>query len=533
MTTTLTSMLDFLARHPKLLARRETFVSTHFTEVRYCLRRVVEELQDIEDDLARQLSSGLQRGLLEWLTAPKPFGPEILQGLASLGIDAQLEARWGSELARRIGDAKQALGALSGIRNPLRPAIAEAVADLRRDGRPFRVYCHRTAVEHYQSALAEAGLDSLSESQLLHSIVDYRETELFDVLIKVGPLKVRGWGSAPDALITAAKFLELRAFVWEGAADDPDFGYDPVATDANANDRGRTDTAQSYGRGLAWNVQVHGSQVRGPLRVERALVDEISLFRELSKRDGLRKAVLVALKGGQGVLLTPNSHVTVLTVKESAGVIRRGPARELLSRGAFLVRPHLGSIDLGGTRAELGSFSQRWKERLAQLADADRVGLVERLRSRGLDLFRLSDAIHHWLKPPTTVIHAPQQIRHFKVLIEVLGLNGEIAHNSGKRAWWQLAWDEISRSRGVAIRDGVIEQDIREQECISALEASMAEIVAVAMDENSFRYSFPPGSQVSGLVMFDAVEAIEDGFMVPEGELTILRELKEADQWRA
>lgn len=532
MTVTLTNLFDFFAQNPKLRARRETFVSPNFTEVRYCFRGVVEELHDVEDDLARQLSSGLQRALLEWLTAPKPFETDILQGLVSLGTTAQLEARWGSELGRRIRDAKAALQLLCTDRNPLRLSIAETVANLRREGRQFRVFCHRTAVEHYQTALTDAGFEPLSESLLLHSILDYRETELFDVLIKVGPLKVRGWGSAPDALVTAPKFLELRTFVWEGAADDPDFGYDPADIEPNDEIEG-TDGAQSHGRNVAWNTRVHGAHLPSPTREQRALVDEFNLFRELSKRDGLRKAVLVALSGGHGVLLTPNSHVTVLAVNGAGGAIRRGSARELLCRGSFLVRPQLGSIDLGGTRAELGSFSRRWKERLSQLAEADRAGLVERLRRGGLDLFRLSDAIHHWLKPPTTVIHAPQQIRHFKVLIEVLGLNGEIAHNAGKRAWWELAWEEISRSRGVAIRDGVIEQDIREQECISALEGRMAEIVVVAMNEASFRFAFPPGSLVSGLAMFDKVEAVEDGFMVPEGELTILRDLKEADQWRA
>jgi len=51
----------------------------------------------------------------------------------------------------------------------------------------------------------------------------------FEVLIKMGPLRSKGWGSAPDAIVSAPRFGTLVQIVWAGCADEDDFGYDPVA----------------------------------------------------------------------------------------------------------------------------------------------------------------------------------------------------------------------------------------------------------------------------------------------------------------
>ena len=57
---------------------------------------------------------------------------------------------------------------------------------------------------------------------------DYREVEPFDVLVKVGPLRSKGWGSAPDATLSAPRFAKMVQIVWSGCGDEDDFGYDPA-----------------------------------------------------------------------------------------------------------------------------------------------------------------------------------------------------------------------------------------------------------------------------------------------------------------
>jgi hypothetical protein len=285
--------------------------------------------------------------------------------------------------------------------------------------------------------------------------------------------------------------------------------------------------------GVVSRTQRYGADDRAAEERETPLVDEITLFREMGKRDGVRKAVFITLDGGHGVLLTPHSPVLVLAMQNGEAQLERGPAEDVLARGVFLVRPLLDDIDLGGTRAEIGHYSREWKARLAEMVLEDRNGLIEKLRTAGLGLVHLSDAIDHWLRPPTTVIHSPQQVRHFKILIEVLGLGDRLDARARGRGWWQLAWDEISRSRGVAIRDGVIEHELAEEQCVRALESYMDEIRTCANADGSFRFGLPPGGAISGTVMFNRVDAIEDGFLAPESELRILRDVREADQWRA
>lgn len=532
MTVTTTKLLEFLAQNPTLEVQREVFACAPFARARRALRRIVEEFREAEEDDASELSMVLQVSLLEWLTTPRPFESDIHGILSSLGGRARIEGRWGHRIADCVEEALSSLQTLSTTENPLRAAFSRSVSALRQEGRDFRIYCHRSAIEHHQSALVEAGIAPIEADRFLHSVVDYRESDLFDVLVKVGPLRTRGWGSAPDAILTAPRYGELRLYVWSGSADEPGFGYDPIAP-RTSDQEGASWYESKNDFGVVSNTVRYGGDDRLPDEQDVAFVDEISLFREMGRRDGLRKAVFITVDGGHGVLLTPYSPVVALSCLNGEMRLVRGPATEVLARGAFLVRPVLDAIDLGGTHAELGYYSREWKARLAEMAREDRNGLVDELRRAGLGLVHLSDAIDHWLRPPTTVIHSPQQVRHFKILTEVLGIGERPDTRARGRSWWQLAWDEISRSRGVAIRDGVIEHEILETQCISALESYMEEIRACASAYGSFSFGFPPGSAIRGTVMFNRVEAIEDGFLAPESELRILRELKEADQWRA
>src|SRR5690606_17542437 len=112
-----------------------------------------------------------------------------------------------------------------------------------------------------------------------------------------------------------------------------------------------------------------------------------------------------------------------------------------------------------------------WKTRLNSEYSNDPEGLVERLWDAGLELLGLHSCIRHWCKTATTVIHAPQQKRHFEILISVLGI-GFGAHEerwARRAAWWQYAWDEIRCARGEAIQTGRQEQQIVDQQLLEAL----------------------------------------------------------------
>jgi len=175
---------------------------------------------------------------------------------------------------------------------------------------------------------------------------------------------------------------------------------------------------------------------------------------------------------------------------------------------------------LQGLHAEDARFSRIWKEMLKAEFAREPESLVNRLWDAGLELIGLHSRIEHWCRPSTTVIHAPQQIRHFRILIEVLG-NAFDAGESGRRVgadWWQIAWDEVRRSRGEAIQTGVQEQQIIDEQLLLALRALDTEIRA-SLGQPMFQLSIPSHQNLRGVFRFYRVLAVEEGFLVPPGEL--------------
>jgi hypothetical protein len=166
--------------------------------------------------------------------------------------------------------------------------------------------------------------------------------------------------------------------------------------------------------------------------------------------------------------------------------------------------------------------------------NANAIVLTNRLREAGLDLVHLEAAIRHWCRPPTAVIHAPQQMRHFEILVRVLGLGGGNNHYfNGAAAWWRSAWNEIRRSRGEAIQAGVHEQEIVDEQLLVILRSLLPQIREKASSNVGFHLQIPDGRDVQGAFLFFKVSGIEEGFLVPETELKKVCDLNTIEQWRA
>ena len=67
----------------------------------------------------------------------------------------------------------------------------------------------------------------------LHTLKDYKVSEIHDTLIKVGPLRSFGWGSVPDAILSAPHYSTMLHFIWSGSRDEDSFGFDPIAAETN------------------------------------------------------------------------------------------------------------------------------------------------------------------------------------------------------------------------------------------------------------------------------------------------------------
>jgi len=503
-----------------------------FADLRRSLREIILRLRETEDPDAIEASDAIRIHLSEWLTAPVPFDQRLVEWSSALGALARIETRWGCDVRKAHDAAIDAARELQRFENPARIGLRDVMLRLSKEGCPWRIFCHRRARGHFESLGDNI---KFSAETFLHSVADYRDTSLFGVLLKFGPLRSRGWGSAPDALLTAPRFRTLTQFVWAGSADEGGFGLDPVASASS----GTLETPIGQSLAARWTrrtVEIGDTSARasGP----EPVLDELSYFQDFSRGTSpLRPAVLIDVGDDCGVLLPPNGREPSVNPQEEGDDSPfdfRVPG-ETLAVGMFLIRGHLDDVDFGGVQATDGRYSRVWKQKLASALSTSTPDLVTRLRDAGLHLHHLAGDARRWCKAPTNVIHAPQQKRHFEILVRVLGIDHDAGTPSSvrRRPWWQYAWYEIARSRGEAIMEGAQRQEIMYEELFTLLRDALPELKTAAPTRRRFCYAIPPGRSLSGVVHFHPVRSIEAGFRVPEYALREIIDLDTVEQWRA
>lgn len=464
------------------------------------------------------------------------FDNAVLLALKEMGVPVAVESRWGRDISSHYEDACRTAENLLDLENPVRAKLANIIEGLRKKGQPFRIFCHRRSREHFNSIFTASGGAALPGDVFIHSVAEYRQADPFDVLLKVGPLRSRGWGSAPDALLTAPRFDTLIQVVWSGCSDEPGFGYDPVHAPLPegeaAHDPGAAADRYAPSLHLRWKVQESRSRDNTTgCHDDPTDINEFEEFTRLTQSTGVQRATLVQVDEDHGILYPPHSQVLGLdTATGSVGYQKLG---ETFLEGMFLILPELNDAQLTGLQAQDGHFSAIWKEKLNAEYRRDPVALANRLRDAGLGLLGLDTAVDRWCQPSSTVIHAPQSMRHFEILVKVLGLDfgpSEIAQRR-QAAWWQLAWDEIRRARGEAIQIGFQEQQIVDDQVRAALRALDTEIRA-NVGQRTFQLVIPPGHSLQGVFRFYRVLAVEEGFQTHPSEMRSLCELKRIDQWR-
>lgn len=536
MPVTASRLFDFLAERSACLIERQEIVSAAFGDLRRSLRFMIVALTEGGDWEAKEIADRLRSVISEWLTVPVSFDDAVLRVLREMGEPPAIEARWGRDIRGHFEDACRTAEDLLARQNPVREALSHSIQTLREMGRSFRIFCHRRSREHFESLASEFGIAALPENTFIHSVAEYREAEPFDSLLKVGPLRSRGWGSAPDALLTAPRFNTLIQIVWSGCSDEPGFGYDPVAPPTpESGCQSESSVTDRYSRSLHIKWAVRETRSRdGSISANGNIpdVNDLDVFTRLTQPVDVQRATLVQVDDAHGILYPPHSRV--LSFDGGSQSIGYRLPGETLQEGMYLILPIVDDVRLAGLQAEEGRFSRLWKERLNAEFRRDPAGLVKRLQDAGLRLLQLRSRIEHWCRAPSTVIHAPQQMRHFEILIKVLGLDFDADQNAHRprAAWWQFAWDEVRRARGEAIQTGFQEQQIIDEQLLVALRALDTDIQA-NLDQETFQLPIPPSQPLSGVFRFYRVRAIEEGFQAPPGELKMLCELSRIDQWRA
>jgi hypothetical protein len=532
-TITASQVFAFLEQQSIRSIERRELHDSSFSVLRRNMRLVIVRLHEDGDDDTQESADRLRRLLSEWLTVPVPFD-DVLESVSALGDAEAVERRWGHDICVAYGRACAAARLLHRTENPARTEVRDTICQLQDSGTTWKIYCHRRARRHFESIFAGEPLPS---DIFLHSVKDYREAAPFDVLVKVGPLRSKGWGSAPDAIISAPRFARLVQIVWSGCGDEDDFGYDPagivsgvagVPVPSRAPDRAAR-------HAIRWTREVINVGDATDIAAATVDEDELKLFRNLGRVAEVRRATLLEIDDEDGVFYPPNSKILIFDPAPHADepIGFRLPG-EMLSEGTYLIWPLLGATDLGAVSAGEGRYSSIWKSRLRDEVRRAPDDFVRRLRAAGIDLRHLQSCVRLWCRPPSTVIHAPQQRRHFEILVSVLGIDHDAAPASRppRRPWWEYAWSEIGHARGEAIQTGIQEHEIVDEQLFDILNDILPDIRLRAAAESIFEVAIPDGRELTGAVRFYRIRSIEGGFLVPDTMLKVICDLDTVEQWR-
>jgi hypothetical protein len=535
---TVTKLFDFLSKNNSFSVDRREIFSVQFSTLRYNLRYIIKSLNEFDTN-SQDISQNLRRILSEWLTVPVHFDNEMVNSIF-MGDLPSVTRQWGRDIAYAYQNANDAVNILIQNENPLRSELRKVISDLKTNNSSFKIFCHRLARPCFESIMTDSLGITNSESLFLHSVKNYRESPIFEFLLKVGPFRSKGWGSIPDAVLTAPRFKILINLIWSGCKDELGFGLDPVTgstiIEQASSDLSKPseDKAKPIINWVSVTKKIGDSLLENKLLVNDE--DEFQMFQVMDKTRQMRSATLVQVDVDYGILVPSHSKVFSFdpSVIANEQVGRRLP-EETLNEGMYIVSFEQTSTDIGigSIQVKDGRFSPIWKERLKGEFYKDQNGFCERLFRAGIKLTWLNSRVKEWCKMLTTVIPAPQKMEHFKTLIDTLNLNSQQVSSSGIQIqWWQYAWAEIRQSRGEAISEGLFEQGIKDDKIEEILKKLQPQILEKSKNENHLTVEISKGNEFQGRFILSKIVSIESGFHAPEAVLWQINEIRDFITWR-
>jgi len=530
-----TDMFHFLQSPRSYVIDMVEVISPTFSLLRRHVLSIVASFAETDESSVEDISQCLRATMSQLLTVPLPFGDTIIEALQLLGDPNSVAGRWGRDVNADLVSALGYARALRDAVNPLRDWLRTELEQLIHSGISFRILCHSRDEGSFRTILSDADSSHLLGDIFIHTVAEYRQCVPFEVLVKVGPLRSRGWAKAPDAILTAPRFSRLIEGVWSGCGNEEGFGYDPIAPARIipfASDKPAPESETFSMSGTTWEVR-RTRLFRDDLgSISDTDVDDLQVFTELGKSKDLNSAILVRIDREHCILYPPHSRVLSFDPASDDAVAYRMAADGLIE-GMWLVLAQVDEPVSDDLRAGEGQYSHVWKQKLEQKYRQDPTGLCERLHFAGLNLLHLSSRIEHWCKPATTVIPAPQRMTHFEMLIDELGIESASENNPVRVAhWWKRAWNEIRRSRGEAIQFGFQEQHAEDQELLIALTSIEPQIRDQTSLLSAFQLAVPSQLTRGPHFRLFRIELIEDGYQVPQHYMRMILELEVAEQWR-
>lgn len=521
-----TARLQFLEKNPPI---QELYIgeSPLFSAIRHHMRVLYSALYQPEGD-AYQNEQALMLSfeMKKWLTSPlmPDIGLFLRCGLADDGLTRRL---WGGQIAQTVELLKDLIARYAEEGSVLNTEFVRLFIDLAGEYSEdrIRIWCHHKERDLFRDLLE--GLADLEDGVFVSTLAEYRKSPPADALIRFGPLRTRGFGNAPEALITSPSYCRLVRLVWAGLTDEEGFADDPVLPTHNYL------AALRSARTL---VTGNPEAVTG-LAETKPVDDLVILDQKGPAGKLLHRCVLVELPAEYGVLLRPGSRLLVFSPHcadaEAIGYRHIGD----IEAGDYLLihdaDADLGEVSVDAAKAPLAAL---WKKVLADAWRRHPGACIQKMQQAGIGLRDLSRAVQKWTAMNGTVIRAPLRKKHFEALLtKVLDpeLIPPMVVDGRTVPGWRRAWAEVEATRVTAIQHGAVENAIVNEQLVTELRKDLPAIRSMISLDDVYRHLLQPESGLTGSVAFKPVISLSPDFAAPAEQLEKPLKLPIAEQYRA
>ncbi len=528
---TVSQQLQFYASNEEFKHERRVVLSANFNGMRRRLGNCIRRLKEADEYDAIEKADKIRALLSTCLTSPVDFDETLFDAIGVIGREEELERRWG--LGGELHAAKDYANSMTQEGSPLRKELCAIISKYLEQGKNIKIICHKKAKAYFTSLLSHAHLSSTCTIDFIHSSNDYASANLFDILIKVGPLRSLGWGAIPDAVKNSPKYKLLIQFIWAGSEDDSEYGYDPARTILLNETLCKKENQKTQGSHIKWQIDNFLPDIYVTNTNQYLLESEEQLLLpDEDYENERRSALLIQTSPDKGLLSSPEGVLSFdPNSTDPESVALRSPF-EALRKQMYYIKVEIDNQAFVQVIGEEGRYSRVWKERLRnELRIApDSICLI--LKNKGINLQGLRARVESWSVAPTAVIHAPMRRSHFKILIEALAIDLKILNEniSDDRQWWERAWDEVRSSRGEAIQTGRKESVLIHEQTIETLRAMTTEIRERTNNGDNACIRSLQG--LKGVFRFFKIIDVDEGFAAPSSEIGLISDLSSLDKWR-
>ena len=484
--------------------------------IRFCLRNIYSVLLDTEE--VNSITAIFRLELLKLQSSPFSPSLETFESFALSDFERNSK-KWGSDFSANCVQLEKSINAFNQNISPLLAKLLEVVTKEVETYalNQLRIWCYKRDQQLYIDAFSELNLQ-LTEKNFISSLAEYKRSDLFEILIRIGPLRSQGWSKTPLSILSAPKYKKLLRFCWSHTSDEETFGLEPVT--------GAPDFLNYFTTNE--ELSIKNVQFENVTNYEITFEDQddfkFLVDRPITNNQTCSSSVLIEFPGQKGVLLTLGSHQLIFNQRK---IFKEKPAKEI-EQGDFLVLNNI-QADLGSSNIfnQRYKFSSIWKKALQDKYINSPDELMENLKKSGVYLLDLHGAIKRWIQPDNEVISAPQNKKHFELLFN------NIFNVNPAPLKWQKAWHEIMHSRVNAIQEGRIEHSILNEQVLQELEKRKEELHEKCLKGDFFNELITSEAGIFGTISFYPVITVSSGFQTPKDKLEHINSISDLEPYRS